>query len=104
MYAVVKTGGHQFHVEKDAVIKVPRLNMNVGDTVELEDVLMLSSEAGVTYGTPVVDGAKVIVEVVAEARDKKVIVFKMKRRKKFRRKNGHRQWFTELRVKDIVAP
>ncbi len=104
MYAVIKTGGLQFRVEKDDVIKIPRLNKEAGDEVELNDVIMFSSDGQAVYGTPLVDGAKVMAEVVDEARGKKLIVFKMKRRKGYRRKNGHRQWYTEVRVKDIIAP
>lgn len=103
MYAVVKTGGTQVRVAKDDVVRVPRLNKNSGDEVELNEVMLLSSDGQVTVGKPYIEGAKVVAEVVEEARDKKIIVFKMKRRKGYRRKNGHRQWYTELRIKDIVS-
>ena len=103
MYAIVKSGAQQFKVQKDETIKVSRLNKKPGDVVELDQVILLSDDNGVTLGNPIIEGVKVVAEVINEARGKKLIVFKMKRRKKYRRKNGHRQWFTELKVKDIIT-
>ncbi len=104
MYAVIKTGGLQFRVDKDDVLNVPRLGKNPGDEIEIENVMLISSDENTMIGKPTLDGAKVIAEVVEEARDKKIIVFKMKRRKGYRNKNGHRQWYTQIRIKEIVAP
>ncbi len=104
MYAVIKTGGMQFRVSKDDVIEVPRLQKESGDEVEFADIMMLSIDGETTIGKPNIDGAKVVAEVIEEARGKKKIVFKMKRRKGYRNKNGHRQWHTQLLIKDILAP
>ena len=100
-YAIVRTGGKQYRVEPGDTIRVESLPGSAGDTVELSDVLMVSREGEVTLGTPTVDGASVTAEVVDNGRAKKVIVFKYKPKTRYRRKNGHRQSYTELRVTDI---
>ncbi|OQY30226.1 MAG: 50S ribosomal protein L21 [Candidatus Cloacimonetes bacterium 4572_55] len=103
MYAIMMTGGLQYRVTKNDVIQVPRMNMEPGDDVEIGQVMLYASDTGqITVGKPMIEGAKVYAKVLDEARGKKLIVFKMKRRKKYRRKNGHRQWYTELLIKDIV--
>lgn len=99
MFAVVKTGGKQYRVAAGDVIKVEKLAGEAGATVTLDQVLMVGDQVG----TPVVAGAKVTAQVVAQARGPKIIVFKKKRRQNYRRKNGHRQDLTILRVTDIVA-
>ena len=102
MYAIVNTGGKQYRVAPGDTLRVEYLPADEGDLVELEDVRMLSDEGGaVTMGAPSIDGAKVTAEVLAQGRGKKVIVFKYKAKTRYRRKNGHRQNFTELRVTDI---
>lgn len=102
MYAIVHTGGKQYRVAPGDTLRVEYLPADEGDLVELEDVRMLSDDGGdVTLGSPVVEGAKVTAEVLAQGRAKKVIVFKYKAKTRYRRKNGHRQNFTELRVTDI---
>ena len=102
MYAIVHTGGKQYRVAPGDTLRVEYLPADEGDLVELEDVRMLSDEGGdVTLGSPAVEGAKVTAEVLAQGRAKKVIVFKYKAKTRYRRKNGHRQNFTELRVTDI---
>ena len=103
MYAVVKTGGKQYKVAKDDVIKVERLDGEAGETVALEEVLMLGEGADVTVGTPVVEGATVAAEILEQARAKKILVFKKRRRQNYRRKKGHRQNITVLRVTDILT-
>jgi large subunit ribosomal protein L21 len=102
MYAVIRTGGKQYRVEEGARIRVEKLAGEVGSEITLDDVLMLGGET-VKIGTPQVSGASVKAEIVAQDRAKKIIVFKMKRRKNYRRKNGHRQPYTELLVKSIKA-
>lgn len=97
-YAIVKHGGRQFKVSEGAEILVNRLDAEKGSKVELKDVLLLAGEDGVKVGTPLVAGARVEAEVVEHERGGKVIVFKMKRRKGYRRKAGHRQDLTRLRV------
>jgi large subunit ribosomal protein L21 len=102
MYAVIKTGGKQYRVNQGDRLRVEKLQGAVGDTVELAEVLMLGGET-VSIGTPLVSGAKVSAEIVSQGLGKKIIVFKMRRRKRYRRKNGHRQPFTELRVTGITG-
>jgi len=102
MYAVIKTGGKQYRVSEGDRLRVEKIEGEKGDTVELAEVLMLGGER-VAIGSPVVAGAKVNAQIIAQGLGKKVIVFKMRRRKRYRRKNGHRQPFTELRVTSISA-
>ena len=102
MFAVVKTGGKQYRVAKDDVIRVEKLDAKAGDTVILDQVLMISGDDGAQAGTPMLDGAAVAVEVVEQMRDKKVIIYKKKRRQNYRRKKGHRQHLTVLKVTDIA--
>lgn len=102
MYAIVNTGGKQYRVQPGDTVRVEYLPGDQGDLIELEDVRLLSDDDGeVMIGAPTVEGAKVTAEVVQQGRAKKVIVFKYKAKTRYRRKNGHRQNFTELRVTDI---
>ena len=102
MYAIVNTGGKQYRVEPGDTVRVEYLPGDQGDLIELEDVRLYSSDDGeVIVGAPKVEGAKVTAEVVQQGRGKKIIVFKYKAKTRYRRKNGHRQNFTELRVTDI---
>lgn len=103
MYAVVKTGGKQYRVAKNDVIKVEKLNGEDGETIVLDHVLMVGEGADVTLGAPTVDGASVAAEILEQGRAKKVIVFKKRRRQNYRRKKGHRQHQTVLRVTDILT-
>ena len=104
MYAVIRTGGKQQKVAPGAVIKVEKLEGEAGSTVTLDDVLAIGDDKGLTVGTPTVDGASVTAEVLEQTRSAKIIVFKKKRRKNYRRKKGHRQHLTVLRVTDINGP
>jgi large subunit ribosomal protein L21 len=97
MYAVIKTGGKQYRVAQGDRLRVEKLAGDVGSTVTLDEVLMIGGEK-VVVGTPRVKGAKVTAEIVAQDRAKKVIIFKFRRRKNYRRKRGHRQPFTELKI------
>jgi large subunit ribosomal protein L21 len=102
MFAVIKTGGKQYRVSKDDVIAVEKLAGAPGDLVEIGDVLMLSEEGQEpTVGTPIIDKAAVFAEVLDQTRGKKIIVFKKQRRQNHRRKNGHRQDLTVLRIEAI---
>ncbi|MEJ2187428.1 MAG: 50S ribosomal protein L21 [Gemmatimonadota bacterium] len=103
MYAIIRTGGKQFRAEPGKTIKVPSLNVDEGKKVTFDDVLVVSTEDGVKVGTPGVKGAKVKAEVVRHGLGKKIIVFKWKRRKNYRRKQGHRQKYTEVRIDEIKA-
>jgi large subunit ribosomal protein L21 len=103
MFAVIRTGGKQYKVAKNDVIFVEKLAGEAGASLDLDDVLMVGGEAGVTTGTPALAGARVTATVLEQKRDDKVLVFKKKRRHNYRRKNGHRQYLTVLRITDIVA-
>ncbi|MEM9013926.1 MAG: 50S ribosomal protein L21 [Pseudomonadota bacterium] len=103
MYAVVKTGGKQYRVSKDDILRVEKLDGDAGDQVTLSDVLMVGDGADVTVGAPLVDGASVAAEIVDQGRDKKIVVFKKRRRQNYRRKKGHRQHHTILKVTDILT-
>jgi large subunit ribosomal protein L21 len=101
MFAVIRTGGKQYKVAKDDVISVEKLAAEPGATVELTEVLMIGEGAEVSNGAPLLDGASVSATVVEQTRGAKVIVFKKKRRHNYRRKKGHRQNLTVLRITDI---
>ncbi len=104
MFAVIKTGGKQYRVAAGDEIRIEKLEGAAGDTLDLGDVLMLGSDAGVTVGSPTVDGAQVIGELLDTNRARKIIVFKKRRRQNYRRTKGHRQWGTVVRIAEIVAP
>jgi large subunit ribosomal protein L21 len=101
MYAVVQTGGKQHQLGVGDSLKVEKLPGSAGDVIELSRVLLLSDGDDIKVGSPMIDGASVKVEIVGHGRHKKIRVFKMKRRKKYRRTQGHRQAFTQLRVTEI---
>jgi len=103
VYAVVQTGGKQYRVAVGDRIDVERLDAEPGTEVTLDRVLMVEQDGDVKIGTPVVDGAKVIASVDAQKRGKKLIVFKMRPKKRYRRKTGHRQNLTQLTITNIVA-
>ena len=102
MYAVIKTGGKQYRVSQGDRLKVEKLPGNVGDTVTFGEVLMIGGES-VTLGSPLIGGASVQAKVIAQDRAKKIIVFKFRRRKNYRRKAGHRQPFTALEITGITS-
>jgi len=99
---VIKTGGKQYKVSEGDLLKVEKLAGSVGDSIELNEVLMVGGEE-VKIGTPLLPGAKVKAQIVEQGKDKKVLVFKMKRRKTFRKLNGHRQPLTRLKIMGIEA-
>ena len=104
MFAVIRTGGKQYRVTPELVLKVEKLDAEPGSTITFTDVLAVGGgEAGMTIGSPVVPGASVTATVVAQDRLAKIIIFKKRRRQNSRRKNGHRQHVTVLRIADIVA-
>ena len=103
MYAVFRTGGKQFRAEPGKKIRIPTMEVEPGDSVTFDDVLLASDGKNVQVGAPVVKGAKVKAEVVNHGRDRKIIVFKRKRRKGYRRKQGHRQGYTEIRIDEILV-
>lgn len=103
MYAVVKTGGKQYRVAEGDVIKVEKLDGQPGASIELDQVLMVANEESLQLGRPLVEGAKVSAEILDQDRNRKVLVFKYKRRKRYRRKAGHRQPYTALKITGITA-
>ena len=103
MYAIIRTGGKQYQVAAGERLRVEKLAGNVGDTIELSDVLLVADGEDVKVGQPVVDGAKVVARIVEQDKAKKVLVFKKKRRQGYRVKNGHRQEYTALEIKEISA-
>ena len=103
MFAVIRTGGKQYRVTPNAVLKIEKLEAEPGATITFTDVLAVGAEGSLTIGAPVVPGASVTATVIAQDRLDKVIIFKKRRRQNSRRKNGHRQHVTVLRVADITA-
>jgi large subunit ribosomal protein L21 len=103
MYAIVEIAGHQFKVEKDQKVFVNRLQTEEGNKVTFDNVLLLADGTKVTIGAPAIDGAQVGAKVLKHLKGDKVIVFKKKRRKGYRVKNGHRQSLTEIQIESIVA-
>lgn len=104
MYAVFTLGGTQHRASVGDVITVNSLTGEVGEKVEIADVMLLNKDGEVTVGTPNVEGARVFGEIVSHKRDKKVMVVKFKRRKKYRLKRGHRQDLTTVKITDVVLP
>lgn len=102
MYAVIKTGGKQYKVSAGDLLKVEKLDGAVGETIELNEVLMVGGEE-VKIGTPLLPDAKVSAQIVEQGKDKKILVFKSKRRKNTRKKYGHRQPLTRLKITNIEA-
>jgi large subunit ribosomal protein L21 len=102
-YAVIRTGGKQYRVTPDAVLTVEKLEAEPGATITFHDVLALGTEGGVQIGAPTVPGARVTATVVEQNRGDKVLIFKKRRRQNSRRKNGHRQHQTVLRISEIAA-
>ncbi len=103
MYAIIRTGGKQYQVAAGDTLRVEKLQGNVGDTIELADILMVVDGENVRIGTPVLDDAKVTARIAEQGRAKKVVVFKKKRRQGYRVKKGHRQQYTALIIEEISA-
>ncbi|MDJ0753981.1 MAG: 50S ribosomal protein L21 [Ardenticatenaceae bacterium] len=102
MYAIVECGGRQYRAEEGHIFSVEKLALEVGDQIELDNVLLLADGDNVKVGTPVVDGAKVKATVVDQYKGKKIFVWKYKPKKRYRRRKGHRQLYTRLRIDEIV--
>ena len=103
MYAVIKTGGKQYRVAANDVLDIERLAGDAGSKIEFTDVLMVGQGESVTVGKPMIAGARVIAELVEQTRGPKVIAFKKRRRKNSRRKKGHRQDLTTVRITEIIG-
>ncbi|GBD00099.1 50S ribosomal protein L21 [bacterium HR17] len=102
--AIIEAGGKQYEVAPGTVLRVEKLDIDEGSTFETDKVLMVRTADRVLFGTPYVEGAKVTATVVKHGRGRKLIVFKFKPKKRYMRKKGHRQWFTELLIDTIVVP
>ncbi|HEY4544455.1 MAG TPA: 50S ribosomal protein L21 [Tissierellaceae bacterium] len=103
MYAVIETGGKQYRVQEGDVIFVEKLDVEAGETVEFDKVLVVANDNGLNIGKPVVEGAKVEASVVEQGKGKKVIVFKYKAKKNYKKKQGHRQPYTKVKIEKIVG-
>ena len=103
MFAVIRTGGKQYRVAPNDVIEVEKIAGKPGDIVELAEVILLGGEGGPKTGSPTIAGAMVAAEVIEQTRADKIVVFKKKRRKNYRRKKGHRQLLTALRITEILT-
>jgi large subunit ribosomal protein L21 len=103
MFAVIKTGGKQYRVAPGDTLRVETLEGEKGSVLQLSNVLLVDNGGDIKVGAPTVEGASVTAEIISHGRAKKIIVFKHKRRKSYRKKNGHRQNYTELKIKEISA-
>jgi len=101
MYAVIKTGGKQYRAAVGDTLKVEKIETATGEKLELDQVLMVANGEEVKIGSPFVEGAKVVAEVVSHGRAKKINIIKFKRRKHHMKRMGHRQWFTEIKITEI---
>ena len=101
MYAIIRSGGKQYRAEVGATIDVDRLPQAIGESIDLSDVLLVADDADAKIGQPLVEGARVSATVVEQFRGKKIIVYKYRQRTNYRRKQGHRQYYTRLRIDDI---
>lgn len=102
MYAIIKTGGKQYRVQKDDVLKIEKINAAAGDKITFDEVLVVGGDS-LVVGSPLVEGYAVEAEVVEQGKNDKVIIFKYKAKKDYRRKNGHRQPYTMVKITDIVS-
>ncbi|WP_316861975.1 50S ribosomal protein L21 [uncultured Cohaesibacter sp.] len=103
MFAVIKTGGKQYSVSPDDIIQVERLEGEAGDAIVFENVMLVGGEGDAAVGAPFVDGASVAAEIVDQGRGRKIIIFKKRRRQNSRRRNGHRQYFTSVKITEILT-
>ncbi|MBI2413509.1 MAG: 50S ribosomal protein L21 [Deltaproteobacteria bacterium] len=103
MHAVIKTGGKQYRVAEGDLLKVEKLEGEIGSTIEFPEVLAVGEGDSIKVGAPIVAGAMVKAEIVEQGKSKKVIIFKKKRRKGFAKKQGHRQLFTSVKIQEIKA-
>ncbi|WP_150525279.1 50S ribosomal protein L21 [Roseibium sediminis] len=103
MFAVIKTGGKQYTVAADDVLKIEKLEAEAGSTVTFDEVLVVGNGTDTTIGAPTIEGATVVAEVVEQGRNRKIIIFKKRRRQNSRRRNGHRQAYTLVKVTDILT-
>jgi large subunit ribosomal protein L21 len=103
MYAIIKSGGKQYRVQEGQTLKLEKLEVPTGDTLEFDQVLLVADGDDISVGAPLVGGAKVAAEVVSHGRGDKVQIIKFRRRKHHMKRQGHRQWFTEVKITGISA-
>jgi len=103
MYAVIKSGGKQHRVSEGEVLRLEKLEVATGESIDFEEVLMVVDGENIQIGAPVVEGAKVSAEIVSHGRGDKIMIIKFNRRKHSRKQQGHRQWFTEVKITGINA-
>lgn len=103
MYAIVEIAGQQFKVQKDQKLYVHRLKAEAGSKIDFDKVLLVDNDGKVTLGAPAIEGAKITAEVIEHLKGDKVIIFRKKRRKGYKKKNGHRQFLTSIKITSIVA-
>ncbi len=103
MHAVIKTGGKQYRVKSGDTLKIEKLEAEIGASIEFDQVLMVTDEAGTQVGNPVVSGVKVVANVISQGRAKKIRVIHFKRRKHHLKRRGHRQYYTQIQIVDIAA-
>jgi large subunit ribosomal protein L21 len=103
MYAIIQTGGKQYRVAEGEVVRIEKLDQETGSDVQFDQVLLVSKDDNVTVGKPTVAGAKVVGEIVDQTRGKKVEIIKFKRRKHQMKRQGHRQYYTDVKIKQIDA-
>ena len=101
MYAVIKSGGKQHKVAEGEILKVEKLKASEGDPIDITDVLLIEKDGEVTLGSPFIEGAKVTAKILRHGKDDKVTILKMKRRKDYRKKQGHRQNYSEIQIEQI---
>ena len=101
MYAIINISGKQYKTQIGSRLRVPRQTLKVGSKIKFENILLFSDDKGTKIGNPNVKGASVSATILVHARDKKVLIYKKKRRKGYQRKNGHRQWYSEIEINDI---
>ena len=101
MYAVIKTGGKQHKVAEGEILKVEKLKASEGDPIDITDVLLIEKDGEVTLGSPYIEGAKVTAKILRHGKEDKVTIIKMKRRKDYRKKQGHRQNYSEIQIEQI---
>jgi len=101
-YAIIRTGGKQYRVTPGETVRVERVDGDVGATIEFPEVLLTAADGAIRIGTPLVEGVRVVAQIVEQGRARKILVFKKKRRKNYRRRHGHRQAITTVRVTEIA--
>ncbi|WP_367670422.1 50S ribosomal protein L21 [Sodalis-like secondary symbiont of Drepanosiphum platanoidis] len=102
MYAIFESGGKQHKVNKGQIIRLEKINLKIGKIIESKKILMLVNNKKIYFGNPFCLNKKILMEIIKHDRYKKIIIYKFKRRKHFKKKQGHRQWFTDVKILDII--